>query len=381
MGGDRVPGFSTLALHAGSAAAGEGPDSAGRLEERVAALEGGTAAVAAATGLAAQLATLLVLLRPGDEFIASERMGAEATAQFARAAAEFGWQPRWADAEEPGSFERAVSPRTKAIFAATLADDGSAVGDLAALAQIAKRAQVPLVIDNTLATPCLVRPLDHGADIVIHSAGKYLGAGGEAGIVVDGGRFNWMRERRYPAFLETEAGGSAIGEAFGNFAFAVACRNVVDRSLGAGLGDAGADAILAGIETLAVRIQRQARNALAVAEHLAGHERVDWVAYPGLPGGRYYNLAQKYCPNGAGAVIGLGPAGGAEGADRLLGRTRLITRADSLGGIRSVAVTPASNGAGVPGSGRTTPPGTVRLSIGLEDLGDLLADLDEALGG
>lgn len=359
----------------------------GVLEERVAALEGGTAALAVASGHAAQLLTFQTLLAPGDEFIAGNKLYGGSINQFNHAFKSFGWNVVWADTDDIASFERAVSPRTKAIFVESIANPGGIVTDIAAIAKIAKRAGVPLIVDNTLATPYLIRPFEHGADIIIHSATKFLGGHGNSigGILVDGGSFNWLRDGRYPFLSQPrpEYEGIVLGEAFGNFAFAIAARALGLRDLGPALSPFNAFLILTGIETLPLRIQRHCDNALAVAKFLAEHPKVSWVSYPGLPGDRYYNLAQQYTPKGAGAVFTFGLKGGYEAGVALVSGVKLFSHLANIGDTRSLIIHPASTthrqlaeeqkiaaGAG---------PDVVRLSVGIEDVADIIADLDQAL--
>ncbi|SCW36977.1 O-acetylhomoserine aminocarboxypropyltransferase [Ancylobacter rudongensis] len=357
------------------------------LEERVAALEGGTAALAVASGHAAQLLAFQTLLTPGDEFIAARKLYGGSINQFNHAFKSFGWNVVWADSDDVASFERAISPRTKAIFIESIANPGGIVTDIAAIAKIAKRAGVPLIVDNTLATPYLIRPFEHGADIIIHSATKFLGGHGNSigGVLVDGGSFDWMREGRYPFLSQPrpEYEGIVIGEAFGNFAFAIAARVLGLRDLGPALSPFNAFLLLTGIETLPLRIQRHCDNALAVAKHLADHPKVSWVSYPGLPGDRYYNLAQQYTPKGAGAVFTFGLKGGFEAGVALVSGVKLFSHLANIGDTRSLIIHPASTthrqladeqkvlaGAG---------PDVVRLSVGIEDVADIIADLDQAL--
>ncbi|RTL93845.1 O-acetylhomoserine aminocarboxypropyltransferase [Ancylobacter aquaticus] len=357
------------------------------LEERVAALEGGTAALAVASGHAAQLLAFQTLLTPGDEFIAARKLYGGSINQFNHAFKSFGWNVVWADSDDVASFERAISPRTKAIFIESIANPGGIVTDIAAISKIAKRAGVPLIVDNTLATPYLIRPFEHGADIIIHSATKFLGGHGNSigGVLVDGGSFDWMREGRYPFLSQPrpEYEGIVIGEAFGNFAFAIAARVLGLRDLGPALSPFNAFLLLTGIETLPLRIQRHCDNALAVAKHLADHPKVSWVSYPGLPGDRYYNLAQQYTPKGAGAVFTFGLKGGFEAGVALVSGVKLFSHLANIGDTRSLIIHPASTthrqladeqkvlaGAG---------PDVVRLSVGIEDVADIIADLDQAL--
>jgi O-acetylhomoserine (thiol)-lyase len=357
------------------------------LEERIAALEGGTAALAVASGHAAQVLTMHALMQPGDEFIAADKLYGGSINQFNHAYKNFGWNVKWADPDDPSTFEAAVSPRTKAIFVESLANPGGIVCDIEAIAKVARRARVPLIVDNTMATPYLCRPFEHGADIIVHSATKFLGGHGNSigGLIVDGGTFDWLADKRYPMLSapRPEYGGMVLGETFGNFAFAIACRVLGLRDLGPCISPFNAFLILTGIETLPLRMQRHSDNALAAAEFLSSHKAVKWVSYAGLKGDRYHNLAQKYCPKGAGAVFTFGLKGGHDAGIALVRKLELFSHLANVGDTRSLVIHPASTthrqlsdaqkvlaGAG---------PDVVRLSVGIEDAADIVADLDQAL--
>jgi O-acetylhomoserine (thiol)-lyase len=407
---DQQPGFSTLAIHAGAA-----PDAAtgaratpiyqttsfvfgniysrignptnAVLEERVAALEGGTAALAVASGHAAEFLTFHALMQPGDEFVAATKLYGGSINQFNHSYKNFGWSVRWADSDDPATFEAAITERTKAIFVESIANPGGVIVDIAAIAEIAKRHRIPLIVDNTMASPYLIRPFEHGADIVVHSATKFLGGHGNSigGIIVDGGTFNWAGDERYPMLSKPrpEYGGMVLGETFGNFAFAIACRVLGLRDLGPALSPFNAFMLLTGIETLPLRMQRHSDNALSVAEHLQAHEAISWVSYPGLRTDRYHNLAARYCPKGAGAVFTFGLKGGYDAGVRLVSNLRLFSHLANIGDTRSLVIHPASTThrqltdeqRTVAGAG----PEVVRISVGLEDKEDLIADLDQAL--
>jgi len=422
---ERTPGFSTLAIHAGAqpdpttgaratpiyqttsfvfedvdhAASLFGLQTFGNiytrignptnavLEERVAALEGGTAGLATASGHAAQVLVFHCLMQPGDEFVAARKLYGGSINQFNHAFKNFGWNVVWADPDDVPSFERAVTPRTKAIFIESIANPGGVICDVEAIGKIAKRAGVPLIVDNTLATPYLCKPIDYGADVVVHSLTKFMGGHGNSigGLIVDAGTFNWSREGRYPMLSEPrpEYHGIVLHETFGNFAFAIACRVLSLRDMGPALSPFNAFLILTGIETLPLRMQRHCDNAQAVAEWLAEHGKVAWASYPGLPGDRYYSLAQKYCPQGAGSVFTFGLKGGYEAGVKLVSNVKLFSHLANIGDTRSLIIHPASTthrqlsdaqkvaaGAG---------PDVVRLSIGLEDVEDIITDLDEGL--
>lgn len=425
MTDERVPGFSTLAIHAGAqpdpttgaratpiyqttsfvfddvdhAAALFGLQTFGNiytrignptnavLEERVAALEGGTAGLAVASGHAAQFLVMHALMQPGDEFVASRKLYGGSINQFNHAYKNFNWNVVWADPDDLTTFEKAISPKTKAIFVESIANPGGVIIDLAAISAIAKRAGVPLIVDNTMATPYLCRPIEHGADIIVHSATKFLGGHGNSigGVIVDCGSFNWSRDGRYPMLSEPrpEYQGIVLHETFGNFAFAIACRVLGLRDFGPALSPFNAFMLLTGIETLPLRMQRHCDNAQAVAEFLSGHPQIDWVSYPGLPGDRYHNLAQKYVPKGAGAVFTFGVKGGYDAGVRLVSEVQLFSHLANIGDTRSLIIHPASTThrqlsdaqKTISGAG----PDVVRISVGLEDKDDIIADLDQAL--
>ncbi len=422
---DRKPGFSTLAIHAGAkpdpttgaratpiyqttsfvfddvdhAASLFGLQAFGNiytritnptsavLEERVAALEGGTAALAVASGHAAQVLVFHALLRPGDEFVASKKLYGGSINQFNHSYKNFGWNVVWADPDDLSTFERAVTPKTKAIFIESIANPGGVITDISAVAGIARRANVPLIVDNTLATPYLCRPFDHGADIIVHSTTKFLGGHGNSigGVIVDGGSFNWSRDDRYPMLSEPrpEYQGIVLHETFGNFAFAIACRVLGLRDLGPAASPFNSFLILTGIETLPLRMQRHCDNALAVAQWLSSNSQVAWVSYPGLPGDRYHNLAKKYCPLGAGSVFTFGLKGGYDAGVKLVSNVKMFSHLANIGDTRSLIIHPASTTHRQlsdeqkiqAGSG----PDVVRLSIGIEDKEDIIADLEQAM--
>lgn len=357
------------------------------LEERIAALEGGTAGLATASGHAAQVLLMQAMMMPGEEFVASKKLYGGSINQFNHAFKSFGWNVIWADPDDVSSFERAITPKTKAIFIESIANPGGIITDIEAVANIARKAGVPLVVDNTLATPYLCKPIDYGADVVVHSLTKFLGGHGNSigGMIVDAGTFNWSREGRYPMLSEPrpEYQGIVLHETFGNFAFAIACRVLGLRDLGPALSPFNAFLILTGVETLPLRMQRHSDNAKFVAEWLSKHPNVAWVSYPGLPGDRYHALAQRYCPKGAGAVFTFGLSGGYDAGIKLVSNVKLFSHLANIGDTRSLIIHPASTthrqltdaqkaqaGAGID---------VVRLSIGLEDKEDIIADLEQAL--
>jgi O-acetylhomoserine (thiol)-lyase len=357
------------------------------LEERVASLEGGRAAVAAASGHAAQFLIFFTLLEPGDEFLASRNLYGGSLTQFGLSFKKLGWQADFVDPLDPENFRRALTPKTKAIFVENLANPGGIVVDLEKVAAVAHEAGIPLIVDNTLATPYLCRPFEWGADIVCHSTTKFLSGHGHAlgGIVVESGRFDWGRDDRFPSLTDPEPAyhGLKFFENFGDFAFTTKARAVALRDFGPTLSPMNAFLTLTGIETLHVRMERHVENALKVAEFLAVHPRVAWVSYAGLNDSPYHDLAAKYLPKGAGAVFTFGVKGGFEAGTRLVENVQLFSHLANIGDTRSLILHPASTthrqlsdeqrlaaGAG---------PDVVRLSIGLESADDLIRDLDQAL--
>jgi O-acetylhomoserine (thiol)-lyase len=358
------------------------------LESRVAALEDGTAALAVASGHAAQFLVFHTLLEPGDEFVATRQLYGGSVNQFNHAFKKFDWRVRWADGTDPENIAAAVTDKTRAIFCESIANPGGIVMDLSAIGAIAKKAGVPFIVDNTLATPYLCRPKDFGADIVVHSLTKFMGGHGNSigGVIVDNGTFDWTNAKhRYATMVEPNAsyGGMKLAETFGNFAFAIACRVMGLRDIGPAIAPFNAFLLLNGIETLPLRMQRHCENTVAVAAWLEQHPAVEWVNYAGLPSNANHAIQQKICPKGAGAVFTFGMKGGYEAGVKLVSALNLFSHLANIGDTRSLVIHPASTthrqltdeqriaaGAG---------PDVVRLSIGIEDKADIIADLDQAL--
>ncbi|MCB1444969.1 MAG: O-acetylhomoserine aminocarboxypropyltransferase [Rhizobiaceae bacterium] len=357
------------------------------LEERVAALEGGTAALAASSGHAAQLLVFHTLMSPGDNFIAARRLYGGTINQFGNAFKSFDWNVRWFDPADPASLETLVDDRTKAVFVESLANPNGTFVDIAAIADLAHKHGLPLIVDNTMATPYLVRPLEHGADIVIHSLTKFMGGHGNsmAGILVDGGTFDWSKSGKYPMLSEPrpEYGGLVLHQTFGNIAFAIAARVLGLRDFGPTLAPLNAFLILTGMETLPLRMQRHCENSLGVAKWLKDHPKVAWVNYAGLDSDPNHALQVRYSPKGAGAVFTFGLKDGYEAGKNFVENLKLFSHLANIGDTRSLVIHPASTthrqlspeqqvaaGAG---------PDVVRLSVGIEDLSDIIADLEQAL--
>ncbi|MBL6930278.1 MAG: O-acetylhomoserine aminocarboxypropyltransferase [Rhodospirillales bacterium] len=357
------------------------------LEERLANLEGGRAAVCAASGHAAQFLTFFTLLGPGDEFVASRNLYGGSITQFGISFEKLGWKCHFVDPTDPENFAAAITPKTKAIFLEVLANPGGIVVDLEAVAAIAKDAGIPLIVDNTMATPYLCRPFEWGADIIVHSTTKFLGGHGNSlgGAVIESGKFDWAQNDKFPSMTEPEPAyhGLTFYETFGNFGFTMKARAVALRDFGPALSPTNAFNTITGIETLPLRMERHVANAQDVATFLEGHPAVDWVSYAGLTSSPYHNLAKKYLPKGAGSVFTIGLKGGYEAGVKLVEGVEMISHLANIGDTRSLILHPASTthrqlteeqrlaaGAG---------PEVVRLSIGLETANDIKNDLDQGL--
>ena len=357
------------------------------LEQRVAALEGGSAALAVASGHSAQLIVLHTLLAPGDHYVAARQLYGGSVNQFGHAFKRFGWEVDWADAADPESFRAAIGPKTKAIFIESFANPAGAPTDIAAIAAIAKEAGAPLIVDNTMATPYLCRPFEHGANIVVHSLTKFLGGHGTSmgGIIVDGGNFDWAADPRFSHLVEPNPDyhGMEFTKSFGPMAFAIACRVLGLRALGPAISPFNSFLILQGIETLSLRMERHCANALTVAQFLEGHDKVDWVAYAGLASSSHHALMQKLSPKGAGAVFTFGVKGGYAAGVEVVKNVKLFSHLANIGDAKSLIIHLASTthrqltdeqkvaaGAG---------PDVVRISVGIENADDIIADLDQAL--
>ncbi len=357
------------------------------LQKRLAGLEGGAAAVCAASGHSAQLLSLFALMEAGDDFIASNKLYGGSITQFGHAFKRFGWNVIFVDPDDPQNFEKAMTPKTKAIFTETIANPGGIICDIKAISDIAHKHNVPYIVDNTLATPALMRPIEHGADIVIHSTTKFLSGHGNAmgGVIIDSGNFDWKQSGKFPALTEPCAAyhGTCFGETFGAAAYAIYTLAVGLRDLGPAMAPMNAYLTLTGVETLPLRMQKHAGNALEVATWLDKNDSVEWVSYAGLQANPYHALAQKYCPAGAGSVFTFGVKGGYEAGIKVVEGCELFSHLANIGDTRSLIIHPASTthrqlddqqkvaaGAG---------PEVVRVSIGIEDAADIIADLEQSL--
>jgi len=355
-------------------------------EERVAALEGGVGALAVGSGQAAQLLVFASLCEAGDEIVAASTIYGGTYTQLDISMRRMGVNTVFVEPDDPENFRRAITPRTKLIYGETIANPRINVLDIAAVAEIAHAHHIPLVIDGTFTTPYLCRPIEHGADIVVHSATKFIGGHGTSigGVIVDSGRFPWD-SGNFPQLLEPSKGyhGVRFFETFGDFAFIMKARVEGLRDLGPALSPFNAFMFLQGLETLGLRMDRHVANAAAVARFLKEHRAVAWVNYPIFPESPYYGLARRYTPKGPGAILTFGVKGGLAAGRRFIERLQLFSHLANVGDAKSLVIHPASTthqqlseaeqrAAGVL-------PEMIRLSVGLEDAEDLLWDLDQAL--
>ncbi len=358
----------------------------GVLEARVASLENAAAAVAVASGQAAQFLAISSLMEAGDEMVASSTLYGGTYTQFDISFRKLGLNVKFVEPDDPENFRRAITPKTKCLYGETISNPRGNVLDIEAVAKIAHEHNLPLVIDNTFATPYLCRPVDFGADIVLHSLTKFMGGHGTSigGILVDGGRFDWSKGN-FPQLNEPARSyhGLKFTETFGNLALAIKARVEGLRDMGGCISPFNAFLILQGIETLGLRMERHVSNALAVARFLEAHKRVSWVKYPSLASSPYNGLARKYLPKGAGAIFSFGVKGGYEAGKRFIDSVKLFSHLANVGDARSLVIHPASTthqqlSASEQAAAGVTPD-LIRLSIGLEDIEDLYWDLDQAL--
>ena len=354
--------------------------------ERVAALEGGRAAVATGSGMAAQMIALLNVCEAGDEIVAARSLYGGTHTQLMVNFQKLGIHTTLVDSADPENFARAITPKTKALYAETLGNPSLNVLDIEAVARIGQQAGVPLFVDNTFASPYLCRPFEWGAAITLHSATKFLGGHGTTmgGVIVESGKFPWDNGR-FPGMTEPSPGyhGVRFFETFGNFGFTMKCRMEGMRTFGPALSPFNAFLLLQGVETLSLRMDRHCSNALAVAQYLQQHPKVAWVNYPSLPDHPDHALAKKYLPKGAGAVLTFGVKGGAAAGQTFIENIGFLSHLANIGDAKSLVIHPASTthrqlseeqqvAAGVP-------PDLIRLSVGLETLDDILWDIDQAL--
>lgn len=363
-----------------------GNPTTGVLEARLADLEGGVAALAVGSGHAAQFLAFHSLMEPGCNIVASRKLYGGSINQLGQSFKRMGWETTFIDSDDPADYAAAINEATRAVFVESIANPGGVITDLEAIAKVAHAGGVPLIVDNTLATPYLCRPFEHGADIIVHSLTKFLGGHGNSmgGAIIDSGRFDWAGSGKFGYLSQPNPSyhGKVFTEAFGPAAFIVACRALGLRDLGPSISPFNAFMILNGIETLPLRLQRHADNARAVAEWLQASDKVAWVSYAGLEGNPYNALAKRYTPLGAGSVFTFGLKGGYKAGVKLVSGVKLLSHLANLGDTRSLIIHPASTthrqlspadqvnaGAG---------PDVIRLSIGIENVSDIIADLEQA---
>ncbi|ALG61386.1 MULTISPECIES: O-acetylhomoserine aminocarboxypropyltransferase [Citromicrobium] len=361
------------------------------LEKKVAALEGGVGALGVASGHAAQLIAFHTLMEPGCNIVAARKLYGGSLNQMGEAFLKFGWETRFVDADDPENIRAAMDDKTRCVFIESLANPGGVVSDISPIADVAHAGGVPLIVDNTMATPALCRPFDFGADIVTHSTTKFLNGHGNAvgGVIVDSGKFDWKARGDKFASL-TRPNGSYHGavlvdalEPVGPIAFIIACRVLGLRDLGPALAPMNAFLALTGMETLHLRMDRHCDNALELAEWLKGHEKVAWVSYAGLRDSDYHSLANKYLGGRGGAVFTFGLKGGYEAGRALVSNVKLLSHLANIGDTRSLIIHPASTTHSQLGETELIAagagPDVVRVSVGIENIEDIKADLDQAL--
>ena len=357
------------------------------LETRLATLEGGRGCTVTASGHSAQVLALFPLMRPGDEVVASSRLYGGSLQQMRNTYPKFGWKAHIVDADTPDNFKRALTDTTKAFFIESLANPGGVISDLEAIARIADDAGVPLIVDNTMATPWLCKPIDYGATLIIHSTTKFLSGTGTSmgGAVVDSGKFDWAKGGKFPSLAGPEPAyhGLNFFESFGDMAYTFHSHAVGLRDLGPTQAPMNAWLTMLGMETLGLRMERHCANAMTVAQWLEKHPSVAWVNYAGLPSNKYNALARKYLPKGAGSIFTFGVKGGYEVGMKVVDSVDLFSHLANIGDAKSLIIHPASTthrqltdeqriaaGAG---------PDVIRLSIGIETVEDIIADLEQAL--
>ncbi|HRH42026.1 MAG TPA: homocysteine synthase [Pyrinomonadaceae bacterium] len=356
-------------------------------EKRIAALEGGVAALATASGQAAETLAILTLASAGDEIISTTSLYGGTYNLFHYTLPKLGIKFHFVDAEDFDGIEAAINDKTKAIYTETVGNPKLDVVDIEKLAEIAHRNGLPLIIDNTVPSPALTNPIKFGADIVVHSATKFIGGHGTTigGVIVDGGNFDWAASGRFPDFVEPDPSyhGISYAEAFGNLAFILKARVQGLRDTGAALSPFSSWQLLQGTETLHLRVERHSENALAVAKFLQNHSDVDWVNYPKLESSKYYELAEKYLPNGGSAIVTFGIKGGYEAGKKFINSVKLFSLLANIGDAKSLVIHPASTthsqltAEEQESTGVT--PDLIRLSVGIEDIRDILADIEQAL--
>ncbi|MFH1390494.1 MAG: homocysteine synthase [Candidatus Margulisiibacteriota bacterium] len=358
------------------------------LEKRVAALDGGVAALAVASGQSAITLAILNIAKSGDEIVSADNLYGGTYTLFANTFAKFGIKVTFVDSSDPENFRKAITPKTKAIYAETIGNPKLNVTDLEKLAKVAHDNEIPLIVDNT-ATPYLVKPIAHGADIVVYSATKFIGGHGTSlgGVIVDSGKFNW-ENGKFPLITDPDPSyhGLKFVEALrpmGNIAYIIKARVTLLRDLGPALSPFNAFLLIQGLETLHLRIERHCQNALVVAKFLEKHPKVSWVNYPGLDSSKEKKLAEKYLKRGAGAIIGFGIKGGLEAGKKFINSVKLFSHLANIGDAKSLVIHPASTTHSQLSEQEQVATGVtpdfIRLSIGIENVDDIIADIDHAL--
>lgn len=355
-------------------------------EERVAALEGGRAALAVSSGMSAQMITLLTLVNAGDEIVSARTLYGGSFSQLDVNFKRLGITTHFVDPDDPENFRRAITPSTRLLYAETVGNPNLNVLDIEAVSQIAQEAGIPLILDNTVPSPVLCKPIEFGADIVTHSATKFIGGHGTSigGILIESGKFPWDNGK-YPEMVDPSDGyhGVRFFETFGDFAFTMKARMEYLRTLGPSLSPFNSYSFLQGLETLPLRMERHCSNALAVAEFLQLHSKVSWVNYPGLSDNRYFDLAKKYLPDGASAILTFGIKGGISAGEKFIDNAQFMSHLANIGDAKTLIIHPASTthrqlseeqqiAAGVY-------PDMVRVSVGIEHIDDILWDIDQSL--
>jgi len=354
-------------------------------EQRVAALEGGIAGLATSSGQAAQFLALSSIVGMGEEVVASSTLYGGTYTQFDVSFRRIGINVKFVEPDDPENFRKAITPKTRALYGETIANPRMNVLDIERVAKVAHDAGVPLVVDNTMASPYLCRPIEHGADIVLHSATKFLGGHGTSigGIIIDSGKFPWSD--KFPAITQPSPGyhGMKFSEVFGNLAFIIKARVEGLRDFGPCLGPFNSFLFLQGIETLKFRMEQHSRNAQAVAEWLSKHPAISWVKYPGLKSSPYQQLAQKYLPNGCGSIVTFGIKGGLQAGRKLIDAVQLFSHLANLGDAKSLIIHPASTTHQQLNDEQQLEAGVskdlVRISVGIEDVEDIIWDLEQAI--
>jgi O-acetylhomoserine (thiol)-lyase len=356
------------------------------LEQRIASLEGGVGALALASGQAAETLALLTLAGAGDEIVSSTDLYGGTVSLFSHTFKKLGITVKFVPPDDPAAWEKAITDKTKAFFTETIGNPKLNIVDIASIAEVGRRRGIPLVVDNTVTTPYLLRPFEFGAVIVIHSATKFIGGHGTSigGLIVDSGNFDWAGSGRFSAFVEPEPAyhGLKFTETFGNLAFILRARVLGLRDMGAAMSPFNAWLFLQGLETLSLRMAKHSENGLQVARFLENNKCVSWVRYPGLESSPTYHLKDKYLPNGQGALVGFGISGGRDSAVKFIESVKLFSHLANIGDAKSLVIHPASTtheqlseeeqlAAGVT-------PDFVRLSIGIEDIDDITSDLSQA---